>query len=264
MTEAELVFTRILNKDRLSLYLDRLQPLAPEAGRRIAQILLRRISGEPVQYIFKEASFMGLDFEVTPDVLIPRQETELLVETSARIMDSLPSACRVLDLGCGCGCIGIALKRAHPLAQVVCLDVSHAAIAVARRNAAQHTADISFIESDLLAGEQCAGRTFDLIATNPPYVPSEVIPGLQHEVRKEPRVALDGGDDGLRMYHRIAREAPRYLAAGGYLVTEIGAGQRSCVEEILHKFGGFEIIEVIRDYRGLDRVIVAKTTHSHG
>lgn len=264
MTEAELVFTRILNKDRLSLHLERDQPLTPDSGRRIAQILVRRIAGEPVQYILGEASFYGLDFEVTPDVLIPRPETELLVETASRIIRTLRPVVRVLDLGCGCGCIGIALKREHPAVEVSCLDVSAAALSVARRNAAAHAADISFIESDLLAGRQCAGRMFDLIATNPPYVPSLVIPGLQPEVRQEPVTALDGGDDGLGMYRRIARESPLHLSPGGYLVTEFGAGQRSCVEEILHKSGGFEIIEVIRDYHGLDRVIVARLHTSHG
>jgi release factor glutamine methyltransferase len=265
MTEAELVFTHILKRDRLSLILDRTRLLSAETGKRIAQILARRIAGEPVQYILGVADFMGYEFFVTPDVLIPRPETELLVEAAVRVIGSGPKPCRVLDLGCGSGCIAICLKKLRPEALVTALDVSGSALAVARRNAISLGADITFIENDLLKGAALDGLTFDVIATNPPYVPSEVIPGLQREVQREPLTAFDGGGDGLGMYRRIAQEAPLRLSPGGILLTELGAGQRQCVEEILHKRGGFEIIEVIKDYRSLDRILVARTTIStHG
>lgn len=265
MTEAELVFTHILKRDRLSLYLDRAKQLGACEGKRIAEILARRISGEPVQYILGVDDFMGYEFVVTPDVLIPRSETELLVEAASNIIGSLQAPCRVLDLGCGCGCIGIVLKKLRPAAQVFASDISSLALVIARQNARTLGADVTFIENDLLKGSALDGLFFDVIATNPPYVPTEVIPGLQREVQREPKTAFDGGGDGLGMYRRIADEAPARLAPGGVLLTELGAGQRHCVEEILHKRGGFEIIEVIKDYRGLDRILVARrNTHTYG
>lgn len=258
MTEAELVFSHILKRDRLSLYLDRSELLPPEAGQRIAGILKRRIAGEPVQYILGFADFMGYEFLVTPDVLIPRPETELLVEAASREIRRKAAPCRVLDLGCGSGCIAVTIKKLLPDACVSALDISRPALDIARQNAARFRADIEFIESDLLRGSACEGLFFDIIATNPPYIPSQVIPILQREVRREPVTAFDGGGDGLGMYRRIAEECPAHLNPGGILLTELGAGQRQCVEEILHKRGGFEIIEVIKDYNRLERIIIAR------
>ncbi len=207
--------------------------------------LSRRIAGEPLQYILGKAWWMGLCLRVDRRVLIPRQDTETLAELALQFLRPIPSP-RVLDLCTGSGAIGLCIAHDRSDARVTLADISSEALEVARENARLLGAQVETAQGDLFA--PLAGREFDLIACNPPYIPTGEIGGLQAEVQKEPRLALDGGADGLDFYRRIAEEAPRYLAGGGYLLLEVGIGQAEAVVALV---GG----EAVRDLNGVERVV---------
>ena len=187
-------------------------------------------------------------------VLIPRPETELLCDWALEILRDHPLS-RVLDLCCGSGCIGITLKAEKPDAFVTCSDLSPEALALAAENAEQLGVDVAFCRNDLLDGFSASG--FDLIISNPPYIPSEVCNTLQEEVLQEPRLALDGGPDGLSVYRRIIPDAYRSLVSGGALMMELGEGEDAEVEKLLldHSFVSVEIRE---DLSGIRRMILAR------
>jgi len=262
MNEVELLFTDILNCDRLSLHQNKNLFLDKEKSAFISAALKRRIKGEPIQYILGKAEFMGLEFKVTPDVLIPRQETELLVEKVIDIVrgPQCPAVHSILDIGTGSGCIAVSLARLLPDAAITAIDISPIALAVARQNALLNSVSdrINFIQSDLFSGIGHRPSAIGLIISNPPYIPSDEINKLQPEIQYEPVMALDGGEDGLDFYRRIIRESPDCLLKGGFLVMEIGFNQRLPVENIFKKSGKFEIIEVVKDYNNIDRIIIAE------
>ena len=212
---------------------------------RLEAALSRRIAGEPLQYILGKAWWMGLCLRVDERVLIPRQDTETLAELALQFLRPIPSP-RVLDLCTGSGAIGLCIAHDRSDARVTLADISSEALEVARENARLLGAQVETMQGDLFA--PLAGREFDLIACNPPYIPTGEIGGLQAEVQKEPRLALDGGADGLDFYRRIAEEAPRYLAGGGYLLLEVGIGQAEAVVALV---GG----EAVRDLNGVERVV---------
>ena len=257
MNEAELLFTEVLQCDRPSLYRDSRRALTPTQSSFIASALRRRMRGEPIQYILGEADFMGLEFKVTPDCLIPRPETEILVEALVQCVDARTrkgtGVITVLDVGTGSGCIAVSLARSRPEALVTATDISARAIEVARKNALRHGVAVSLVEGDLFAGVE--GRKFDIIVSNPPYVSSGEIDTLQREIRYEPRVALDGGADGVSFYRRMIDRAPRYLAGGGAMLMEIGSGQRRAIEALIEQSGTLRITEIKRDYSGIERVV---------
>ncbi|MBU1727090.1 MAG: peptide chain release factor N(5)-glutamine methyltransferase [Candidatus Omnitrophica bacterium] len=257
MNEAELLFTRALNCDRLSLYADKALVLDKDSSFFISSVLKRRISGEPIQYILGNTEFMGLDFKVTPDVLIPRQETEVLVEAVISWAGKATSL-NILDLGTGSGCIAISLAKFIPWANITAVDFSDNALAVAKENAQSNKVDVDFKRSDLFEVFSLSPVTYDLIVSNPPYVASLEIERLQREVKYEPLVALDGGADGLDFYRRIINDSPSFLKDGGLLVVEMGFGQREAIERIFAESGNFEIIEVAKDYSGIERVIAGR------
>ena len=215
----------------------------------------------PLQQITQRADFMGIPLKVSDQVLIPRQDTETLAEEAIRRIqaakDGKDSAIagtriRVLDLCTGSGCLIISLCRFCPGIEAVACDISESALDIARQNAENSGADVTFLQGDLFEGVE--GK-FDFILSNPPYIRTEDIRSLMEEVRDhEPRIALDGGTDGLRYYRRIAQQAPRYLKSGGNLLLEIGADEGEDVCAILSHFG-FCGISVIRDLAGLDRVV---------
>jgi len=214
----------------------------------------------PLQYILGKEKFFGLDFIVNEDVFIPRPETEILVQTVLDTIHDPRSTIhefRILDLCTGCGCIAIALTKNAQKCKIFASDISEEAIKIARNNAAINgvSGDITFIESDLFKDIK---GLFDIVVTNPPYVAQPEFETLQKEVLKEPRLALDGGRDGLDFYRKIFERAPQYLNNGGYLIAEIGYGQRSAVKEIIEKAGGYKLIDVKEDQHLIDRVIVAK------
>ena len=217
----------------------------------------------PLQYIIGKASFLGLEFKVTEDVLIPRPETEVLVYTVIDIVHDSRFTIhdsRILDLGTGSGCIAISLTKNLADCKIIASDISDKALDVARENAAMNgvSGRIEFIKSDLF--DDIKGK-FDIIASNPPYISRPEFTALQKEVLMEPRVALDGGDDGLSFYRKIAVKAPEHLKKGGYLVMEIGFGQAPLIKEIIRGIEGFEVLAVKEDQYEVDRIIVARWTN---
>jgi release factor glutamine methyltransferase len=222
----------------------------------------RRQRREPVAHILGRREFWSLDFEVTADVLIPRPETELVVELAKRLMKSVekPAVC---DVGTGSGCIAIAIAKEMPDAMVVATDVSSAALQVARRNAARHAVEggIELVSCDLFSG--LTGRRFELIVSNPPYIDADEMSVLSPEVRREPAPALNGGVAGLQIIRRLIAAASEHLCSGGWLLMEIGATQGPAVEE-LARDAGYIDIRIESDYAGLPRVLVARAASSRG
>ena len=233
--EAASLLAHALGRDRTFLFAHAEDALAPDDLARFRSFVARRAAGEPAQYIRGTQEFYGLDLEVTPDVLIPRPETELLVETALELLRATPAP-RLCDVGTGSGCVAVALLHERRDALAFALDISAAALRVAARNAARHGVDarIEFVESDCFAALEGAGELFDVVVSNPPYIPESDLAGLQREVREhEPRAALTPGADGLRLIRRLLADAPRFLRAGGHLVFEIGFGQHEAVSRLI-------------------------------
>jgi len=235
------------------------QSAEPEDFRaRYEPLVERRATREPLAYIVGVREFWGLDFEVSPAVLIPRPSTELIVEA---ILDRFPdrhAALRIADVCTGCGCVAVAIAHERPDATIVASDISDDALAVARRNAAQHgvAGRVSFRLGDMLDG---VSGPFDAIVANPPYVVDRARPALQPEVRDhEPAVALFGGSDGLGLVSRLVTDAPRRLRPGGLLIFEFGMGQDVEVEQFLDASPDLEREDVLRDLEGIARTAVAR------
>ncbi len=252
--DAEVLLAHVLGVERIRLYTEFDKPLEEPEVAAFREALRRRARREPVAYITGEREFWSLPFRVGPGVLVPRPETELLVEAA---LEGAPPEGRILDLGVGSGCVLLAFLTERPGWTGVGTDVSDAALALARENAeALGVAD----RADLRRGDlfaPVAGERFDRIVSNPPYVPRDEIEGLEPEVsRYEPRGALDGGPDGLDVIRRIAAEAPRFLAPEGRLLLEFGKGQDAAVRDLLAE-AGFSRVEIRRDLAGIPRVAVA-------
>jgi release factor glutamine methyltransferase len=250
---AELLLAHALSCDRVKLYLDFDKPLGDPELARYRELVRRRADGEPTAYLVGRKEFYGRTFKVDARVLVPRPETELLLEAA---LDALPEGGRALDLCTGSGCLGISLALARPSAAVVATDVSPDALAVARENAAALGAVVEFAAGDLWAAVHGGAGTFDVIVSNPPYVPAKELPGLSREVRREPCIALDGGADGLDVLRRIVAGAPSRLAPGGTLCLEMHESH----EDVLPRLcldAGFERAEARRDLAGLPRLTVA-------
>jgi release factor glutamine methyltransferase len=219
----------------------------------------RRAAGEPVQYITGRQEFYGLDFEVNPAVLIPRPETELLVEVALELLRESDAAPLVCDVGTGSGCIPVALLHERRDARACALDISPGALAVAARNAARHGVDerLAFLVSDCFDALGAAhAEAFDLITSNPPYIAESELPHLQREVREhEPRLALTPGGDGLSVIRRLVAEAPRFLCAGGHLLFEIGYGQHEAAAGLIDA-RIWTLLGIRPDLQGIPRVVV--------
>lgn len=218
----------------------------------------RRASHIPLQHITGVQEFMGLTFKVNEHTLIPRQDTEILVEEAMR---HLSDGMRILDMCTGSGCILLSLLKYSNECEGIGIDISDQALAVARENAKRLELDAVFLEGDLFApladfvSEKTTDRLFDLVVSNPPYIETAVIETLMPEVREhEPVLALDGMEDGLHFYRRIVSEAPAHMSKGAYLFFEIGCEQGEAVKALMQE-GGFAQIEILKDYAGLDRVV---------
>ena len=223
---------------------------------QLEERLKQRASGEPVQYILKSAYFMGLKFYVDNRVLIPRQDTETLVESVIVALHEFPEP-DVLDLCTGSGAIGLSVKTLIPSANVTLTDLSKDALEVARKNAHGLNVDVDLRHGDLF---KAVGRdTFDLIASNPPYIPHGDLAGLQREVRREPMLALDGGSDGLDVYRRIAAEAAAHLNPGGFIYLEVGIGEAEPVLSLITENIDCAQAGVINDLNGIPRVVWARS-----
>jgi release factor glutamine methyltransferase len=227
-------------------------------GPRYDTLVSRRASREPLAYIVGRREFWGLRFEVAPGVLIPRPETELLVEAGLEMFPAADGQIRIADVGTGSGCIGVALAHERPGAAVLATDISDAAVEIARRNAARHgVADrMQVIRADLLEG---VDGPFDLIVANPPYIRDYERALLQREVREhEPSVALFGGLKGLDLIARLVVQASTRLVPGGYLIFEFGFGQDVEVEDFIDATSTLRFVELRRDLQGIARIAVAR------
>ncbi len=258
---AEILLAHVLGVERIALYMRYDQPVTVGERQRFKTLIRRRQQGEPVAYITGDKEFWGLSLSVTPDVLIPRPETECLVEAALKAIPDPADGrrVRVLELGTGSGAIALALATERPEPLLVASDLSPRALAVADRNARRlHLKQsVRFVCGDLDLPFRPDGGRFDVIVSNPPYIRSGDIGGLQREIREhEPVEALDGGADGLRCIHRIVEHAAgRLLAPGGRLLMEIGFDQRKAVEEMARNTRLFDTVSCLSDYSGLDRVM---------
>lgn len=248
--EAEWLLCQVTGLDRVGLYLNFDKPLSEDELAGYRALVVRRGKREPLQQILGSQEFDGLCFTVTPAVLIPRHDTETLLEQAVLCV---PRARFILDIGTGSGCIAIALAKRLPEATVTAVDLSSEALDVAQRNAEAHGAAVEFLPGSFF--EPVAGRRFDLIVSNPPYITTAELAGLQPEVRDyEPRLALDGGPDGLAAYRIMVAQAPAHLQPGGWLLLEVGAGQAGDVATLLAQ-SGLSAIITATDPGGIQRVV---------
>ena len=253
--DAELLLLHLLGKDKAWLMTHLYEELATNTAARYIEWLEHRVKGEPIQYITGETEFYGLPFHVTRDVLIPRPETEHLVEKVIKLAAHSHDP-RIVDVGTGSGSIAVALANTLQNAHVTAIDLAGSALAVAEENAGCNGVEIRFLKGDLLA--PVAGEHFDFVVSNPPYVPNIDRATLSVEVRDyEPAIALFAGDDGLEVYRRLIPAAFDALVPGGFLVLEIGYGQSPAIEELLSR-SGFAQIEFTPDLQGIPRVVCAR------
>ena len=258
LLDAQALLAEALGRDRTYLIVNFNQELSAETLESYGALLGRRAAGEPLQYILGRQEFFGLEFEVTPDVLIPRPETELIVEEAARLaaIDSAGGPV-IVDVGTGSGCLAVALAREIGNARVIATDISPAALRVAQRNALRHglAGRIEFIAADLL--DALTDRPFaDFIVSNPPYVAAREMATLQREVREwEPRIALTDFADGLGFYRRLLGDAPPRLKPGGHLICELGYEQAGRVVALVDE-DAWDGPRTLNDLQGIPRTLV--------
>ncbi|SMC38202.1 peptide chain release factor N(5)-glutamine methyltransferase [Sporomusa malonica] len=253
--DAEVLLSHILGKDRLYLYTQFDQPLTPEELTAYRDTVKRRAVRAPVAYITGYKEFMGLNFAVSPAVLIPRPDTEILVETALERLTS-HGAPLIADLGTGSGAIIVSILTKLATGTGVAVDISPDALAVAKENAVRQGVDerLNLCQGDMLG--PLAGKTFDAILSNPPYIPDSDIAGLSAEVRQEPRLALAGGADGLNFYRRIVAQGAEYLNSGGFIAVEVGIDQAGPVARLADQASRLKVEAIVKDYAGIERVVV--------
>lgn len=255
MVDSSLLLSFVTGMSPLSLRLDRDTELSPDALSRFESLRDRRLARVPLQYLTHEQPFMRHTFYVDERVLIPRPETELLCERAivalSACSSSVPTA---LDLCCGSGCIAVSMALAVPSAQVDAADLSPDALSVSRLNAERLGANVAFYQGDLFSA--VGDARYDVIISNPPYIPAAECPSLQAEVLQEPVMALDGGADGLDFYRRIAVESPAHLREGGRIFLEVGYDQADQVAAML-RLARFRETSVHQDYQGISRMVEA-------
>jgi len=255
--DAEVMLSRALGRSRTDLLAHPEITPPQELIERFSDWVSRRSRREPLAYIVGEREFYGICFEVSPAVLVPRQETEILVEAGIGLVKDLPAPV-VADVGLGSGAVGISIAMAAPDAVVYGTEPSAAALEIACRNARRAGVEgrARFLQGDLLG--PLAGMTFDLIVSNPPYIPSGEVDSLQPEIaRYEPRQALDGGPDGLDYHRRLVEDAFGFLRDRGVLAVEVGAGQADAVKA-LFRAARFRDVRSVRDYGGIERVVLGE------
>ncbi|MCJ9430447.1 peptide chain release factor N(5)-glutamine methyltransferase [Kordiimonas marina] len=257
--DAEILLSHVLKLPRLRLYTEQGRALEADEAEAFEALLVRREKGEPVAYLTGSQEFWSLEFKVSPETLIPRPDTETLVEVVTKYAQA-PR--HILDLGTGTGCILLSILSEYPQAHGLGVDLMPGAVMLAAENADQLglAGRAVFKTSDWFSDVQAPEGGFDVIVSNPPYIPSADIGGLMADVRDyEPMSALDGGPDGLAPYKLIAAEAPAYLAGGGLLAVEVGIGQADDVAAILAASGYVDIV-ITPDLGGINRVVSGKKT----
>ena len=255
--DAEVLLCAVLKCERITLYVDFERPLSDAELAQFKQYVVRRAAHEPLAYILGEKAFMRNMFKVTPDTLVPRPETELLVESIVMAAEAVGGDVKILDIGTGSGAIIVSLLDYLPQAKGVGVDISVGALTVAKENAvaigvAERT---GFLRSDVYSALPL-NKKFDIIVSNPPYIPAADIAGLAKDVQNEPIGALDGGEDGLDFYRRITKEAPLHMVEDGLLAFEIGIYQGEAVAEMC-KAAGFGAVAIRKDYAGIERMVFA-------
>ena len=258
--EARLICAHACGKTKEAFLRDLALYSSNECEQRVNDLIARRLNGEPMAYVTGEWEFFGLPMEVTPDVLIPRSDTEVLVETALHALMGRKMDARILDLCSGSGCIGCALAHELPAARVVQVDISDAALEISRRNARRNRLNrVIALKADALKKPPMSIGTFDLIVSNPPYVPSFEILTLDSSVRDfEPLGALDGGEDGLMFYRSIIRWWRHLLRPGGWLMFEVGEDQADAVLALM-KDAGLQNLYAVEDTQGIRRVVIGRT-----
>ncbi|WP_068792174.1 peptide chain release factor N(5)-glutamine methyltransferase [Brevibacillus laterosporus] len=266
--EAELMIRHVLKMNRASFLASMPDPIKEEDIASIRMLLKRRAAHEPIQYILGEQNFYGRDFIVAPGVLIPRPETELLIEQvllhSQRIW-SAEQPLSVVDFGTGSGAITLTLAAEKPNWQLTTVDISLDAIAIAKQNAERLDVEkrVRFIQGDLVEPILEAGERVDIIVSNPPYIPSTDVDELDREVLGyEPRLALDGGADGYIFYRRICEALPQLLAPTGLVAFEVGIYQANTVAQLMKESGAVDEVFIYPDLAGIDRIIVGYRLHN--
>ena len=264
MTENDLMLTSILDCRRVDLALNK-GYLTSSQKLKCDLMKARRAEGEPLQYILGQCDFMGTALSVDQRALIPRPETEILVDLAIEKIKSMreEKTLNVLDLGVGSGNITIALLKNIVNITITALDISDDALALAKENASANYVEqkIQFSCRDMLAylkDSAHSGKMFDVIVSNPPYIPAGLIHELPEDVRREPRIALDGGEDGLRFYRTIIEYGWQILDPKGFLIMEIGDGQHDTIESIFARYPRYAVIHFYKDYVGTKRVVIAR------
>ncbi|MCL2747632.1 MAG: peptide chain release factor N(5)-glutamine methyltransferase [Oscillospiraceae bacterium] len=257
--EAREIMRHVTGKDRLAIARDYHMYVHPEEESQALALLRRRLEGEPIAYIIGQWEFFGLTFEVSPDVLIPRADTEVLAAHAIELAkESGPGDVRVLDLCTGCGCVGLTVAAYTTGSRVVLADVSEPALKVTRHNIRRHdlSARVAAVHADALAPAPANLGRFDVIVCNPPYIESGQFSALEGSVRRyEPHLALDGGPDGMRFFRAVALGWRNAVKPHGHLVFECGQGQAPAVSEILYR-ATYGHVETLRDAQGIERVVV--------
>lgn len=258
--EAGSLLAHVVARERTFLITHADELLESDELKRFREAVARRAAGEPLQYITGQQEFFGLDFEVTPAVLIPRPETELLVEQALELLKKEGEPSFICDVGTGSGCIAVTLLHEQTQARVLALDISPPALQVAARNAARHRVRerLSLLASDCFSALDASRARFSLIVSNPPYVTASAHEDLQREVREhEPRTALTPGADGLLIIKRLAADAPRFLNSGGHLLLEIGYDQHAAARQLFDT-KVWQLLDIHKDLQGIPRTVVAK------
>src|SRR5437588_3940367 len=255
--EASSLLGHATSRDRAFIITHADDAVTPEELETLRSLVARRAAGEPLQYITGHQEFFKLDFEVSPEVLIPRPETEIIVEVALEFLGDKPAPI-FADIGTGSGCIAISLLNELSAARAVATDASPAALRVAQRNADRHavTDRLTLIESDCFSALDPVGK-FDLIVSNPPYVSDRELETIQREVRYEPRAALAGGPDGLDVIRTLLRKAPSFLRSGSHFVFEVGFGQDLTVEQLIDR-EVWDLIEIRRDLQSVPRTVILR------
>lgn len=252
--DASLLLAHLTGQQALFLRADSWSEVAQETAEAFEALCQRRLTREPLQYLLGEQSFLGRSFYVDERVLIPRPETELLAERAIEALKKTDDSPAALDMCCGSGCLAVSMALEVPAAQVQACDLSEGALAVTRRNAETLGAKVSLHQGDLF--DALPHQRFDVIVSNPPYIPSDDCRALQPEVMQEPAMALDGGADGYSFYRRIAEAAPHWLKPDGTLLLEVGFDQARTVAAMLEA-AGLRCIAIYEDYQHIERMVQA-------
>lgn len=253
--DAEVLLSNILKKERIYLYVEFDKPLLPEELSSFREAIKKRVAKQPVAYILGYKEFMGIEFKVNSDVLIPRPDTEILVENALRRLEKYEKP-TFADIGTGSGAIAVSIVKLSNNINGVAVDISSKALTIAKENAekAEVGDKLQFFEGNLC--EPISNLKFTALLSNPPYIPNGDIVNLTPEVRNEPHLALAGGEDGLDCYRELIKQGHNLIIEGGFMMFEVGINQAESVAAIARKYDDMEVLEIIKDYAGIDRVVV--------